>query len=95
MRARQDPPWTQLQLAGQVGLSRESIANIEGGRQQVLLHHALDIARALGVTLAELAPDTLPSPDFTALVKDETAERREFVESALIKAKPVPQSRSA
>jgi transcriptional regulator with XRE-family HTH domain len=38
---------TQDQLAATVGLSRASIANIEQGRQQVLLHHAWAIARAL------------------------------------------------
>lgn len=38
---------TQAQLAARVGLSRASIANIEGGRQNVLLHHACSIASAL------------------------------------------------
>lgn len=39
---------TQDQLATTIGLSRASIANIEQGRQQVLLDHAWSIARALG-----------------------------------------------
>jgi DNA-binding XRE family transcriptional regulator len=38
---------TQAQLAGRFGLSRASIANIEAGRQNVLLHHACDIAATL------------------------------------------------
>ncbi len=38
---------TQDQLAATIGLSRTSVANIEQGRQQVLLHHAWAIARAL------------------------------------------------
>lgn len=46
---------TQDQLAATIGLSRTSIANIEQGRQQVLLHHAWAIARALKVdTIDEL-----------------------------------------
>jgi transcriptional regulator with XRE-family HTH domain len=38
---------TQDQLAKQVGISRASLANIEGGRQQVLVHHLFGIAAAL------------------------------------------------
>lgn len=38
---------TQAQLAARVGLSRASIANMEAGRQNVLLHHACDIAAVL------------------------------------------------
>jgi DNA-binding XRE family transcriptional regulator len=37
-------------LALEVGLSRASIANIEGGRQAVPLHHLAKIAEALGTT---------------------------------------------
>lgn len=45
---------TQAALAAQVGLSRASIANIERGRQSVLLHNALDLASALGLQLPDL-----------------------------------------
>ena len=38
---------TQVQLAQQVGISRASLANIEAGRQQVLVHHLLGLASAL------------------------------------------------
>ena len=38
---------TQEQLAQQVGISRASLANIEAGRQQVLVHHLFGIAAAL------------------------------------------------
>lgn len=38
---------TQDQLAKQVGISRASLANIEAGRQQVLVHHLLALADGL------------------------------------------------
>ena len=38
---------TQAQLAIEIGISRASLANIEAGRQQVLLHHLYAIANAL------------------------------------------------
>lgn len=39
---------TQAQLANKVRMSRASIANIESGRQNVLLHHVYALAAALG-----------------------------------------------
>lgn len=38
---------TQAELAGLTGLSRASIASIEKGRQNVLLHQVYDLANAL------------------------------------------------
>lgn len=38
---------TQDQLARQIGISRASLANIEAGRQQVLVHHLFALASAL------------------------------------------------
>ena len=38
---------TQEQLAKQVGISRASLANIEAGRQQLLVHHLFALAAAL------------------------------------------------
>ena len=38
---------TQQQLAAEVGMSRASLANIEAGRQQVLLHYLYAISEAL------------------------------------------------
>ena len=39
--------FTQDQLAKQVGISRASLANIEGGRQQVLVHYLFALADGL------------------------------------------------
>ena len=45
---------TQAELAAPIGLSRPALANIESGRQGVLLHTAIDIAAALNVSLMDL-----------------------------------------
>src|SRR6266404_2460079 len=48
---------TQAELAAKVGMSRASLANIERGRQNVLLHHAYSLASALDfVSVADLLP---------------------------------------
>lgn len=48
---------TQATLAARVGISRASIANIESGRQNVLLHHVYALAAALDFTkVGELLP---------------------------------------
>lgn len=44
----------QEELALRVGISRASIANIEGGRQAVSLHQFTDLAEALGTTASSV-----------------------------------------
>jgi transcriptional regulator with XRE-family HTH domain len=53
---------TQLQLAGMIGLSRGSVANIERGQQSVLLHQFAAIAAALRARPEELLPSLAPPP---------------------------------
>lgn len=44
---RKSLPQTQDQFAKQAGISRASLANIEAGRQQVLVHHLFTFAHIL------------------------------------------------
>ncbi len=48
--------YSQARLANSTGLSRPSIANIEAGRQSVLVHHIYEIAAALLCAPGDLAP---------------------------------------
>jgi transcriptional regulator with XRE-family HTH domain len=47
---------TQAAIAAEAGLSRQSVANIEKGRQRFMVHTLLDIARALDVDPISLVP---------------------------------------
>lgn len=54
--------FTQQQLAAElekrgVTLKRASIANIEKGRQRIMLHAVYDIAEVLGVEISDLLPE--------------------------------------
>lgn len=49
---------TQLELARRVGMSRPAIANIERGEQQIYVHQLMAIADALGLSIADLLPQT-------------------------------------
>lgn len=60
----------QDELALRVGMSRASVANIEGGRQAISLHHLTDLAEALGTTASSVLraaetrrtkPDSMPA----------------------------------
>lgn len=42
--------WTQDELAKKVGLARGSVANIETGRQRILLHDVERFSAAFGVS---------------------------------------------
>ena len=57
---------TQEQVAAEIGMSRASLANIEAGRQQVLVHHLYAIAAALDLdSPSVLMPPLKPPPPHT------------------------------
>jgi DNA-binding XRE family transcriptional regulator len=53
---REDLKLTQAELANRARVSRSSLANIETGRQSVLLHQFVDLARALELRWEDLMP---------------------------------------
>lgn len=70
---RDERGWTQEELAGRTGhrLSRSAVANIEGGRQRVAVHHLFDLAQALQVSPEDLTPNPSSLPG----IPDQGAER--------------------
>ncbi len=69
---REEKSVTQDELARRVDLSRTSITNIEKGRQRVMLHQMVDLARALEADPQTLLPatDSLASPPLRPDVKE-------------------------
>ncbi len=75
---------TQAVVASEAGLTRQSVANIEHGRQRFMVHTLLDAARALGVPPTDL----LPQPEGSEVTMDlieklESHTARQFVLSVL------------
>ncbi len=59
-KRRNELDLTQAFVAKQIGLTRASLANIETGRQKVLLHHVYRLAIALELrTILDLVPGSL------------------------------------
>ncbi|MGH7510942.1 MAG: helix-turn-helix transcriptional regulator [Gemmatimonadales bacterium] len=56
VRAAREGKLTQAQLAQRVGMTRSSIANFERGKQRVLLHTLVLMARCLDARVDELLP---------------------------------------
>lgn len=58
-RARGKLGKTQAEIAAQIGLTRASLANIETGRQKVLMHHVFRLASALECkSVLDLIPES-------------------------------------
>ena len=76
---------TQRELSDRIALSRTSLANIEKGRQQLLLHHALEIADALEVKLSDVVPPrTRESADrFEERLKGLPAAEKRWIQSSV------------
>ena len=60
-RLRKEGGHTQAWLSSQAGISRASLANIEAGRQQILVHHIYKIASALQLDSPMQLLPTAPS----------------------------------
>jgi transcriptional regulator with XRE-family HTH domain len=83
---RQRQRLTQDALGREISLTRTSVVNIEKGKQQLLLHTLVLIARALKVEPSELLPDSdfqyqLASDSLVRLVEDPGA--RAWIETSL------------
>jgi len=86
--------WSQEKLAQQVRLSRATLANIETGRQRILVHQLYTFASALGVTPEELLPNVQrrsPTADSSRLPIPDglKPEQKEHI-ARLIEAADIP-----
>ena len=97
-RRREELGLTQADLSALVGLSRASIANIEKGRQNVLLHHVYELAGALRMArvgdLLPARPQSAKTPQVALTISDPTvsastvAQLTDMVTSALAAREP-------
>ncbi len=53
---RKNLGWTQLDLSRRIDMTRGSVANMETGRQRVLLHTVYDLAEVFDCSPADLVP---------------------------------------
>lgn len=80
---------TQKDLAEEVGLTRASIANIESGRQKIMLHTLFHIAFILDVTPLEFLPPprtkhaTTDQIDVHRLLEGRSKPEQNFVRRAV------------
>jgi transcriptional regulator with XRE-family HTH domain len=64
--ARKSQGMTQADLATRVALTRASIANIETGRQRVMLHDVFALVEALGArSILDFVPERVPRASMT------------------------------
>jgi len=63
--ARQARGFSQLQLAGMAGVSRQAVSAVESGLSDPSLRVALALARALGMTVEEMFGAASPAPRVT------------------------------
>jgi putative molybdopterin biosynthesis protein len=64
--ARQARGFSQQQLAGMAGVSRQAVSAVESGLSDPSLRVALALARALGMTVEEVFGPGIPAPPVTA-----------------------------
>ncbi len=79
-QARQQKRLTQQALADAIELTRTSVTNIECGRQPVMTHHLVRIARAVGVPVESLLPSPIEPPsELNARLSGLGNDKREWV----------------
>lgn len=87
--ARKEKDWTQETLADRIDMTRTSITNIERGRQRMLLHTLVEIAKALDVAPASLLPPAAPPPGLRELLKEKgsSGPERDWIQATVKRAK--------
>lgn len=90
---------TQQTLADAVGLSRASLANIETGRQKILLHYLYRIAAVLKVPrIEELLPANVQPTEFSKLedlaIGGDVLNEKQKAEVEAFFAKTTPKRRT-
>jgi transcriptional regulator with XRE-family HTH domain len=92
--ARRSTGATQSELAAAANLTRASLANIESGRQQLLVHHLVAIAAATDTTIEALVPSSsTPAVNIEQLARDLPREQGDFVARVLQGAAATHQPR--
>lgn len=67
----------QEEVAKQIGLSRASLANLETGRQKILLHHVYKLAAALELrSIMDLIPNALIEIEPVNFAGDSVSEQQ-------------------
>ena len=66
--------WTQADLACQVRLTRASIANVELGRQRLMLHQIVDLAEVFRVPVGRIIGDAVMQPTATEQMLQEKVD---------------------
>ena len=79
---------TQQQLAMQLGVSRASVANVETGRQRVLVHQLYELAEQFNVGVQDLLPessegDALQTLDDLLFSENVTVSQRQQIATLL------------
>lgn len=91
-RRRKNLQLTQEALAPRLGMSRASLANIETGRQRLLVDQLYSVAEALNLTPGDLLPamksTETPAPEKLPLPKDLNAKQKEQIKALLSSKQP-------
>ena len=77
---------TQQQLADQLGISRASLANVETGRQRVLVHQLFELADQLSISVQDLLPESSEAYDLKSLDGFQVSENVTVVQRQQIAA---------